>query len=141
MENRLNLIITTATAAMLLMPMKTDAQKIASGLISPVSQPKVEQLVKTSPATKKKMEMETRQKYPKLYEGKLLQKKNDYRGLQRFGGRKAMSPLSIEPRVPFRAAVPTGRELWGSVAFDDTWEEDNELYGFYKFYAGDQMNV
>lgn len=141
MENRLNLIITTATAAMLLMPMKTDAQKIASGLISPVSQPKVEQLVKTSPATKKKMEMETRQKYPKLYEGKLLQKKNDYRGLQRFGGRKAMSPLSIEPRVPFRAAVPTGRELWGSVAFDDTWEEDNELYGFYKFYAGNQMNV
>lgn len=95
MENRLNLIITTATAAMLLMPMKTDAQKIASGLISPVSQPKVEQLVKTSPATKKKMEMETRQKYPKLYEGKLLQKKNDYRGLQRFGGRKAMSPLSM----------------------------------------------
>lgn len=75
MENRLNLIITTATAAMLLMPMKTDAQKIASGLISPVSQPKVEQLVKTSPATKKKMEMETRQKYPKLYEGKLLQKR------------------------------------------------------------------
>lgn len=89
MKNRLNLIVTGATAAMLLMPMKTDAQKLETGLRRSIPTSVAQQFMKTTPATR----------------------------LHHLSADGAFAPTVAEPTVPpGTTGAPTGRKQPGSMA-------------------------
>lgn len=56
MSNKLNFIITGATAAMLLLPVKTDAQKLELGLRSTIPASVLQKPMRTTPAALRKQE-------------------------------------------------------------------------------------
>lgn len=141
MSNKLNFIITGATAAMLLLPVKTDAQKLELGLRSTIPASVLQKPMRTTPAVLRKQEQKLEDRYPLLFKGTVL--RNSFNsGLKelRHGGN--ISPLSLEPRVPLRTAkTVSGRELWGSVVDDATWGDNGKAYGFYKFNAVSNIAV
>ena len=53
-----------------------------------------------------------------------------------------MPAMALEPRVPLKAAkYVSGRELWGAIINDNTWSQENPLYGIYKFNAVSNIGV
>lgn len=69
MNNKLNFIITAATAAMLLFPMQTNAQLLNNGLRSRIPVSVLQKAEKTSPADLRKREEKAKASYPKLLKG------------------------------------------------------------------------
>ena len=69
MNNKLNFIITGATAAMLLFPMQTDAQLLNRGLYDRVPVSVLQKAEKFSPADLRKREEKAKASYPKLPRG------------------------------------------------------------------------
>lgn len=69
MNNKLNFIITGATAAMLLFPMQTNAQLLNNGLRSRIPVSVLQKAEKTSPADLRKREEKAKASYPKLLQG------------------------------------------------------------------------
>lgn len=142
MNSKLNFIITGATAAMFLLPMKTDAQKLEMGLKNPIPASVLQSAKKSTPAQEKKMQQKVKEKYPMLYNHKLLRTINTTGLRELFGNRKISHKMALEPRVPLRAAKTTnGRELWGSILNDNSWAEDTPLYGVYSFKAKSDIEV
>ena len=140
MYNKTNLIITGATVAMLLLPMKTDAQKLQSCLRKNAPESVIQKARKTTPAALQELDDRTKAAYPNLFKGKMLRSNNFSQLKEMPSG--AISPLALQPRVPLRAAAyKPGREIWGSVIADNTWTTSTAQYGFYKFYAGSNMNI
>ena len=141
MNNKLNFIITGATAAMLLLPMKAEAQRIGLGMRSSVPASVLNKAEKLTPAAIHKKEMANRAKHPLLYRARVASN-NNLPGLTRVRTGSITAPMTLEPKVPLRApANIPGRELWGSVIIDNTWTTDNMAYGFYRFYAGNNIAV
>ena len=141
MNNKLNFIITGATAAMLLLPMKAEAQRIGLGMRSSVPASVLNKAEKLTPAAIQKKEMANRAKHPLLYRARVAGN-NNLPGLTRVRTGSITAPMTLEPKVPLRApANIPGRELWGSVIIDNTWTTDNMAYGFYRFYAGSNIAV
>ena len=141
MNNKLNFIITGATAAMLLLPMQTDAQKLESGLRGRVPVSVLHKAEKTTPAALRKLDEKVKASYPKLFKGKIFNQ-NKFSGLKEMRSGGIMPAMALEPRVPLKAAkYVSGRELWGTVLDDNTWSKDNPLYGLYKFKAASNIGV
>ena len=69
MNNKLNFIITGATAAMLLFPMQTNAQLLNNGLRSRIPVSVLQKAEKTSPADLREREEKAKASYPKLLKG------------------------------------------------------------------------
>ena len=140
--NKLSFIITGATAAMLLLPAKSDAQQLAEGLrgANPVTVLKKER--KTSPAVIAAQTKEAAEEMPQLFKGRVF-KSNSTPGLRRLNGSKKLSPMALTPRIPLRPSESAGigRELWGDVVQDKTWGSSKKAFGIYKFNAGNNMSV
>ena len=141
MNNKLNFIITGATAAMLLLPMQTDAQKLESGLRDRVPVSVLQKAERTTPAALRKLDEKVKASYPKLFKGKVLNQ-NKFSGLKEMRSGGIMPSMALEPRVPLKAAkYVSGRELWGAIVSDNSWSQDNPLYGLYKFNAVSNIGV
>lgn len=141
MNNKLNFIITGATAAMLLLPMQTDAQKLESGLRGRVPVSVLHKAERTTPAALRKLDEKVKASYPKLFKGKIFNQ-NKFSGLKEMRSGGIMPAMALEPRVPLKAAkYVSGRELWGAIINDNTWSQENPLYGIYKFNAVSNIGV
>lgn len=141
MNNKLNFIITGATAAMLLLPMQTDAQKLESGLRGRVPVSVLQKAERTTPAALRKLDEKVKASYPKLFKGKVFNQ-NKFSGLKEMRSGGIMPAMALEPRVPLKAAkYVSERELWGTVLDDNSWSQDNPLYGLYKFKAASNIGV
>ena len=141
MNNKLNFIITGATAAMLLLPMQTDAQKLESGLRGRVPVSVLQKAERTTPAALRKLDEKVKASYPKLFKGKIFNQ-TKFSGLKEMRSGGIMPAMALEPRVPLKAAkYVSERELWGTVLDDNTWSQDNPLYGLYKFKAASNIGV
>ena len=139
MNNKLNFIITGATAAMLLLPMKTNAQSLNMGLRNSVQTSATQKVRKMNPADVRKMKEKTQHSYSKLFRVK-APRTNRPNGLWRMHDGGTVAPLALEPRVPLRSAkYAMPREMWGDVVYDNTWEQGKPQYGIYKFFAGSSM--
>lgn len=76
MNNKLNFIITGATAAMLLLPIQTEAQQLRAGLLDRIPVSMLQKPEKFSPADLRKSEEKAKASYPKLFKaGKFLNHK------------------------------------------------------------------
>lgn len=143
--NKLNFIITGATAAMLLMPVTTDAQKLERTVRGSVPASVLQTPRKVTSKQLAKEEAMVRENHPLMFRGKVFESPNQKSGLKvAETGKRRISPLAVTPRVPMRAAAnaaQTGRELWANVINDNTWTEDDYTYGFYKFNAVDNITV
>ena len=140
MNNKLNFIITGATAAMLLLPVNTSAQGIDLGLPSSAPAPEQAAAQKISPLQRLKMNLAAEEACPLLFKAMLPE--NGMRSPFRTVHQGGITPLSVEPRVPLRAPQDAfGKELWGGVVSDDTWTDETAAYGFYKFTTAASMSV
>ena len=126
---------------MLLLPMQTDAQKLESGLRGRVPVSVLHKAEKTTPAALRKLDEKVKASYPKLFKGKILNQ-NKFSGLKEMRSGGIMPAMALEPRVPLKAAkYVSGRELWGAIINDNTWSQENPLYGIYKFNAVSNIGV
>ncbi len=141
--NKLNFIITGATAAMLLMPVTTDAQKLERTLRGPVPSSVLQTARKATPKQIATEDAKVRAKHPLMFNAKVFEPKQTSSLKLVETGKRRVSPFALAPKVPLRAAASaaTGRELWANVINDNTWTEDNYTYGFYKFNAVDNITV
>ncbi len=140
MNSKLNFIITGATAAMLLLPVKTDAQKLELGLRSSIPASVLQTAKKATPAQQRQLDKKVQAQHPLLFKQRILNRLNTS-GLREVAAGKKISPMQLSPRVPLKAAKYTsGRELWGNVINDNTWGDD-KAYGFYSFNAVNNIAV
>lgn len=122
--------------------MKTDAQKLEMGIKNPIPASVLQSAKKSTPVQEKKMQQKVQEKYPMLFNHKLLRTINTTGIRELLGSRKISRKIALEPRVPMRTARTTnGRELWGSILNDNTWTEDSPQYGIYSFKAKSDIDV
>ena len=69
MKNKVNFIITGATAAMLLLPMRSEAQQLRAGQLDRIPVSMLQKAEKYSPADLRKSEEKAKASYPKLPRG------------------------------------------------------------------------
>ncbi len=141
--NKLCCIVTGAMAAMLLMPVTTDAQKLESTLRGPVPLSVLQTPRKATPKQIAREEAKLKAKHPLMFNGKVFEPKQTYGLKLAESGKRRVSPFSLEPKVPLRAAADAtaGRELWANVISDNTWGEDESAYGFYAFNVKSNISV
>ena len=124
-------------ATMLLMPVKTDAQKLEGTARVPVPSTLLQTPRKATPKQLAKEEADLKKKLPLMFNGKVFEANGSSSLKFAESGKRRAAPLSLEPKVPLRAAtdVTTGRELWANVIKDNTWADDDNSCGFYAFNA------
>lgn len=142
MNSKLNFIITGATAAMLLLPMKTDAQKLELGLRSSIPASVLQKAEKTTPGQMEKLDKKLQKRQSMLFSRHLFKNAKQVGLREMLSGRVKAPAMALQPRVPLRAAkTVSGRELWASILNDNTWSEDEPGYGVYKFNATNNITL